>query len=97
MAEFTTWRKSTFSDQSDCVEVAFWRKSTFSNQSDCVEVAFWRKSSFSNQADCVEVALHQAGAAVRDSKNTAGPVLTLATPGWRRFLAGLSRTVGGRP
>lgn len=49
-----------------------WRKSSFSAaQTDCVEMA-WRKSSFSAaETDCVEV----ARAAVRDSKNTAGPIL----------------------
>ncbi|MPZ80427.1 MAG: DUF397 domain-containing protein [Actinophytocola sp.] len=78
-------------------EFTAWRKSSFSNQADCVEVTFWRRSSFSQQSDCVEVALDQAGAAVRDSKNTAGPVLTLSTPSWQGFLAGLSGTVGGRP
>jgi len=36
----------------------------------------WRKSSFSGtQSDCVEMAWSQAVLAVRDSKNTDGPVL----------------------
>jgi hypothetical protein len=39
----------------------------------------WRKSSFSaSETDCVEVAWPAGGAAVRDSKNPAGPVLLLA-------------------
>lgn len=54
-----------------------WRKSSFSagNGGDCVEVA-WRKSSFShgNGGDCVEVA--GTLGALRDSKNSSGPVLT---------------------
>ena len=69
-----------------------WRKSTFSGSegnSDCVEVA-WRKSTFSGQdggTDCVEVALDQVHAAVRDSKNAAGPRLHLPYQSWRVFLA----------
>lgn len=39
----TPWRKSSFSGEANCVEVAFgtWRKSSFSGvDSNCVEVAF---------------------------------------------------------
>lgn len=63
------------------------------------EFTAWRKSSFSEggASSCVEVGFHPAGAAVRDSKNTEGPMLTLSTPAWQGFLAGLSGTVGGRP
>jgi hypothetical protein len=48
----------------------------------------WRKSSFSDQAgsDCVEVALGEWEAAVRDSKNTDGPVLVVPPASWRRFV-----------
>jgi hypothetical protein len=55
----------------------------------------WRKSSFSESggSDCVEVAFRVTGAAVRDSKNTAGPVLDLSERTWRRFVS----AVGGRP
>ena len=36
----------------------------------------WRKSSYSNgQADCVEIARIAEAVAVRDSKNTSGPML----------------------
>ncbi len=70
-----------------------WRKSSFSEgpQTSCVEVA-WRKSSVSEgaQTDCVEVALGDQDAAVRDSKNAAGPVLTLPAGTWRRFLTAVS-------
>jgi hypothetical protein len=34
-----TWRKSSFSDNINCVELA-WRTSTFSDTNDCVEVAW---------------------------------------------------------
>lgn len=39
----------------------------------------WRKSSRSNQqAQCVEVARSTAASAVRDSKNPAGPMLSVS-------------------
>lgn len=50
----------------------------------------WRKSSrSSNIADCVEVALIAPRVAVRDSKNSTGPILTL--PG--RSFTNLLRTI----
>lgn len=67
-----------------------WRKSSYSGengQSNCVEVA-WRKSSYSGtdgQGDCVEVAFGGT-VAVRDSKNPAGPILTVSPTAWRAFL-----------
>lgn len=44
----------------------------------------WRKSSHSSEPDgnCVEVAFDQVEAAVRDSKNQAGPMLTVPTGSW---------------
>lgn len=69
---------------------SIWRKSSFSTEPDgnCVEVA-WRKSSFStdSQGNCVEVALGRTAVAVRDSKNTTGPVLTFEPRAWHTFLA----------
>lgn len=56
----------------------------------------WRKSTHSDQSDCVEVAFAGDGAAVRDSKNVAGPTLTLTAFAFRQFVAGVSETVGGR-
>lgn len=52
-----------------------WRKaSTSAAQSNCVELA-WRKSSRSGaESNCVELA---SSGAVRDSKNSAGPILSV--------------------
>ncbi|RZS34724.1 uncharacterized protein DUF397 [Herbihabitans rhizosphaerae] len=49
----------------------------------------WRKSSYSDAggSSCVEVALDAHAAAVRDSKNTAGPILTFGGGAWRALLA----------
>jgi hypothetical protein len=53
-----------------------------------VEVA-WRISSYSgNGGNCVQVGWPKPdGLAVRDSKNTSGPVLTFGAEAWRTFLA----------
>lgn len=70
-----------------------WRKSSYSaNEMNCVEVAFgsWRKSSFSaNEANCVEVARSAEVVGVRDSKNTAGPMLVLPAATWSRLVGQL--------
>jgi hypothetical protein len=52
----------------------------------------WRKSSYSDQggSDCVEVAFAEREAAVRDSKNSAGPVLVLPTGTWLRFVGDIA-------
>ena len=49
----------------------------------------WRKSSFSTDSgsQCVEVAFGPASVAVRDSKNAAGPRLTIDHEGWRALIA----------
>ena len=52
--------------------------------------AVWRKASYStgNGADCLEVAnLNGLYRMVRDSKDPAGPVLTVSLPGWSAFTA----------
>ncbi|WP_328970617.1 DUF397 domain-containing protein [Streptomyces sp. NBC_00239] len=54
----------------------------------------WYKSSYSsNGGQCVEVAANLAGShgivPVRDSKNTSGPVLDIATGAFAAFVAGV--------
>jgi uncharacterized protein DUF397 len=48
----------------------------------------WRKSSYSatSSGNCVEVAFGGI-VAVRDSKNPAGPILTVSPTAWRAFLS----------
>jgi hypothetical protein len=52
------------------------------------DVATWHKSSYSlpTNDDCVEVAKLDGGCAVRDSRDTAGSVLTFDGNTWRAFL-----------
>jgi hypothetical protein len=47
----------------------------------------WHKSSFSGANGCVEVAPVEGGAAVRDSKDPASPVLRFTAREWEAFLA----------
>lgn len=48
----------------------------------------WRKSSYSagSTGNCVEVAFGQT-VALRDSKNPAGPMITMSPAAWRVFLS----------
>jgi hypothetical protein len=51
--------------------------------------AVWRKSAMSStNGGCVEVADLGEAVAVRDSKNSAGPVLVFTGDEWDAFLAG---------
>jgi len=47
----------------------------------------WRISSYSggNGGECIQVAASSSTRRVRDSKDPAGPVLTLTSAEWRRF------------
>lgn len=55
--------------------------------------ALWRKSSHSSGAqECVEVARNLPGVvAVRDSKDPAGPIVTVSPAQWRAFTAAVKR------
>ncbi len=51
----------------------------------------WQKSSYScSNGGCVEVAPTPDRVLVRDSKDPAGPTLTVPTPAWRTFLRTLT-------
>ncbi|HEX6360462.1 DUF397 domain-containing protein [Actinophytocola sp.] len=54
----------------------------------------WRKSSFSGSGggECVEIARDEAVFGIRDSKNSAGPVLTFAEPQGLAFLIAVRRS-----
>jgi hypothetical protein len=54
-----------------------------------MESSIWRKSSYSGDqgGECVEIAETPATIAVRDSKNPAGPILTLEPAVFSRFLS----------
>ncbi|MFB4195948.1 DUF397 domain-containing protein [Streptomyces carpaticus] len=75
-----------------------WFKSSYSNTEGgaCLEVAFeWQKSSYStdNGGACVEVARCPGTAVhIRDSKNPAGPILTVSPDSWSHFTASVTRT-----
>ncbi len=101
MTATPTWFKSSYSgtEGGNCIEVAFeWQKSSYSgdNGGACVEVALgWHKSSYSgdNGGDCVEVARCPGTAVhIRDSKNPAGPILTVSPDSWLHFTASVTRT-----
>lgn len=68
-----------------------WAKSTHSgvtNENHCLE-AHWRKSRRSaNNGACLE-ARQDGMVQVRDSKDTAGPVLSWSPAAWTSFLANL--------
>ncbi|MEV1320399.1 DUF397 domain-containing protein [Micromonospora arborensis] len=56
--------------------------------------AVWRKSTRSgdNGGDCVEVAMNLSGVvAVRDSKDSSGPLLTFTAHAWSDFIAAARR------
>ncbi|MFD8262867.1 DUF397 domain-containing protein [Streptomyces griseoluteus] len=53
----------------------------------------WFKSSYStgNGGECVEVATVPAAVLVRDSKQSAGPVLSLGRQAWAQFVGQAAR------
>ena len=49
----------------------------------------WRKGSRCDSSACVEVALITDRAAMRDSKQANGPILSFSVREWSSFLAGV--------
>ena len=49
--------------------------------------AKWRKSSATQNVDCVEFRFDDDRVLVRDSKNSAGPTLSVGHSGWFAFVA----------
>ncbi|MFG2740895.1 DUF397 domain-containing protein [Streptomyces chartreusis] len=54
----------------------------------------WRKSSYSGDqgGNCVEIAESTASVAIRDSKNTAGPILAFEPTAFTTFVKWTSAT-----
>lgn len=70
-----------------------WRKSSHSGMNgNCVEVR-WQKSSHSGpNGNCVEARASAPGrVAIRDSKDKAGPRLTVNDRAWGTFIRGIKR------
>ncbi|MFJ8105658.1 DUF397 domain-containing protein [Streptomyces sp. NPDC096132] len=59
-----------------------------------MESSIWRKSSYSGDqgGECVEIAETYSTIAVRDSKNPAGPILTLRPAVFSNFLSWAAAT-----
>ncbi|MGH3772210.1 MAG: DUF397 domain-containing protein [Pseudonocardiaceae bacterium] len=52
----------------------------------------WRKSTYSvDKAKCVEFAEGQDGCALRDSKDSTGPVISVGSAQWVLMMAAVSR------
>jgi Domain of unknown function (DUF397) len=68
------WKKSSFSGDTSCVEVA-WMKSSFSGSAQAGE--------------CVEAAERDGNWLLRDSKNPDGPVLTFTPAERDAFIKGV--------
>jgi len=79
-----SWRKSSYSVSSECVEVdTDWRTSSYSSESaNCVE---FRTSSYS------AVALVRDSKETDDAGNNTSPVLSFDASNWRRFIGWVSR------
>jgi hypothetical protein len=70
-----------------------WRKSSYSGiNGNCVEVR-WQKSSHSGMnGNCLEARASAPGhVAIRDSKDKAGPRLTVNDRAWDAFIRGIKR------
>ena len=59
----------------------------------------WRKSSHSavDNDDCVDVAVGDDVVAIRDSKDSVGPILMFPSATWSTFVAALKYGMVGQP
>ena len=53
----------------------------------------WVKSSYSSTGNCVEVAGQLGQVLIRDTKDQAGPLLSVSAKAWRRFADGVKRSL----
>ena len=62
-------------------------------------VGRWRKSSHSalENDDCVDVAVGDDVVAIRDSKDSVGPILMFPSATWSTFVAALKYGMVGQP
>lgn len=51
--------------------------------------AVWKKSTYSAASDCIEIAFLDGQVAIRDSKDSGGPVLLFTKREWNAFVAGV--------
>ena len=54
----------------------------------------WVKSSYSSTGNCVEVASQPDRVLIRDTRNQAGPVLSISAEAWRRFSGQVKCSLG---
>jgi hypothetical protein len=57
----------------------------------------WRKSSSCASGECVEVGNSQGHVLIRDSADTAGPVLMFTIGQWCSFARGMPRCIASAP
>ncbi|MFD5538217.1 DUF397 domain-containing protein [Streptomyces sp. NPDC127079] len=58
-----------------------------------VQILHWRKSTYSgDSSNCVELATVHTAVHIRDSKNPAGPRLTVEASAWAHFVSRMARS-----
>jgi hypothetical protein len=57
----------------------------------------WVKSSYSSTGNCVEVAGQPGRVLIRDTKDQSGPVLSIGTEAWHRFIGQVKGSLAASP